>query len=70
MGDSREVEVTVKKSLFPGIRQVLVEAEDGFQYIITPATPGVQADQLQKGQRLHCLVTRRLPRVLSAHILE
>jgi len=43
---------------------------EGRVYGITPETPGVSYDELRPGQRLRCEVTRRLPRVVLAELLE
>jgi len=64
-----EIEVAVF-ALIPEYHQVKVRALDGRQYAITRHTAGVNLDQLREGQRLLCNVTKNLPRVLSAQILE
>lgn len=68
--EAYEVDVTVRVSLFPEVRQVRMCTDDGFEYAITPATPGVEVESLRQGQRLRCLVTPRLARVLRVQVFE
>jgi hypothetical protein len=44
--------------------QAMARAHDGYQFAITRKTPGIDVDALQEGQKLRCVVTRHLPRVL------
>ena len=67
-GGTHEVRTTVY-ALVPEVELVYVRDDDGLQYALTPATSGVELKSLHKGQSVMCTVTRRLPRVLSAHAL-
>ncbi|MCK7500319.1 MAG: hypothetical protein MZW92_66030 [Comamonadaceae bacterium] len=64
------VDVTVFANLFPDWGQVRVATVDGKWYVITPETPGVQAQTLREGQRLRCEVSVRVPKVLFAELLD
>ena len=61
--------VTVETTVFalvPEYRQVKVRAQDGRQYALTEQTEGVKLEQLHEGQRVRCVVTRSMPRVVTA----
>ena len=49
---------------------VLVRTAEGYEYALTPDTPGVSLGELREGRRVECVVTRRLPRVLAAKLLD
>ncbi|MES2229231.1 MAG: hypothetical protein V4540_15905 [Pseudomonadota bacterium] len=49
---------------------VFARTASNYQYVLTPQTSGISLEDLREGQRLSCLVTRRMPRVLAAQILE
>ena len=63
--ETRRVEVTVV-ALIPEYRQVKSSDEEGHSYVLTRRTSGIDLTSLHEGQRLTCIVTRHLPRVLSA----
>ena len=67
-GDSRTIEATVF-AVIPEYHQVLVQSSDGHHYAITANTPGIDWTTLHEGQRVECVVTTVLPRVLAAHVL-
>ena len=56
--------------VIPEFNQTLVRAGDGKQYAIRQGTDGVSWSALRKGQRVRCLVTQALPRVLSVEVLQ
>lgn len=49
---------------------VFVRTDDGHQYALTRQTAGVLLENLREGERVACVVTRRMPRVLTAQVLE
>jgi len=49
---------------------VYAEAANGHRFAITNKTPGVSVSQLLVGDKVDCLVTSRLPRVLNANLIE
>jgi hypothetical protein len=61
----REVQTAVF-AVIPEFHLVKVRAEDGFEYSLTRATPGVDLSTLRPGDQVRCVVSRRLPRVISA----
>lgn len=63
--ETRRVEVVVV-ALIPEYRQVRARDEEGHLYALTSHTSGIDLTSLHEGQKLTCIVTRRLPRVLSA----
>jgi len=67
-GDRKTIEATVF-AVIPEYHQVCVKSSDGYHYAITKQTPGIDWTILREGQRLECIVTTALPRVLAAHIL-
>lgn len=67
-GDQKTIQATVF-AVIPEYHQVLVKSSDGHHYAITGRTPGVDWTTLYEGQRLECVVTTVLPRVLAARIL-
>ena len=67
-GESRTIEATVF-AVIPEFHQVHVQSSDGHHYAITAVTPGVDWTRLFEGQRLECMVTTVLPRVLVARVL-
>ncbi len=54
--------------LIPEFSQVIVETEEGLQFVITRNTPGVNWQALRVGETLVCTVTHTLPRVLAAEL--
>lgn len=62
---TRKVE-TVVVALIPEFHQVQVRDREGHTYALTAKTRGVDLLALHEGQRIVCVVTRKLPRVLSA----
>ena len=64
-GETREVD-TVVIALIPEFHQVQVRDREGHLYALTSKTRGVDLLALHEGQRIVCVVTRKLPRVLSA----
>lgn len=66
-GDDETHEVdTVVFALIPEFQQVKVRDREGHVYALTAKTRGVDLLALHEGQRIVCVVTRKLPRVLSA----
>jgi hypothetical protein len=66
-GDDETHEVdTVVFALIPEFQQVKVRDCEGHVYALTPKTRGVDLLALHEGQRIVCVVTRKLARVLSA----
>lgn len=66
-GDDETHEVdTVVFALIPEFELVKVRDREGHFYALTPMTRGVNLLALYEGQRIVCVVTRKLPRVLSA----
>ena len=63
--ETREVE-TVVVALIPEFHQVQVRDREGHLYALTRMTRGIDLLALHEGQRIVCVVTRKLPRVLSA----
>ena len=63
--ETREVD-TVVIALIPEFHQVQVRDREGHLYALTSKTRGVDLLALHEGQRIVCVVTRKLPRVLSA----
>ena len=61
--------VTVVFACVPEFELVYVRAPDGRQFALTPQTDGISLPTLREGQRVECIVTRRLSRVLSAELL-
>ncbi len=55
--------------VIPGYRQALVHTSDGFEYAITPNTPGVVLADLREGQQLDCELSVPPVRVLRAHLV-
>jgi hypothetical protein len=66
--DVREVDATVV-ALVPEFHQAKIRSGDGHLYAITKMTRGVQLESLREGQHVRCLVTVRLPRVLTAEVI-
>ena len=64
----QQVEAKVS-ALIPEYDQVKVTARNGNEYVLTNHTEGVTLRDLTVGQWLSCVVTRRLPRVLSAELV-
>jgi hypothetical protein len=67
--ETRRVEAIVV-ALIPEYHQVKVRDADGHLYALTRGTPGVDLPALRVGQRINCVVTRSLARVLSAVALD
>lgn len=65
---TKEVELTVI-ALIPEFNQVKLEDAEGRHYSLTDKTRGIQRCELRVGQRLHCTVTIRFPRVLQALVV-
>ncbi len=63
--ETHEVD-TVVFALIPEFQQVKVRDRQGHVYALTAKTPGVDLLALHEGQRIICVVTRKLPRVLNA----
>lgn len=53
----------------PEFELVLVRDAEGNQYALTHRTAGIKLTDLVEGQRIECVVTLRLPRVLSASVI-
>jgi hypothetical protein len=51
----------------PEYRQALVHTAEGFEYAVTPRTPGVDLAELRVGQQLDCELSSPPVRVLRAH---
>ncbi len=49
---------------------VYAEASDSQRFAITPKTPGVSVKELGLGDKVDCLVTTLLPRVMAAHLIK
>lgn len=64
-----EVEAEIV-AVLPEFNQVRVLAKDGTLYAVSRHTKGVNVAELQKGQRLLCIVTQHPARVLHAHLIE
>lgn len=67
-----EAVVRIDATVFASVMEfelVLVRTHDGYQYALTRQTVGVLLEDLREGQRVSCLVTRRMPRVLAATVL-
>ncbi len=64
-GEARRVE-TVVFALIPEFEQVKVRDAEGHVFALTRKTPGIDLRALHEGQRVICMVTRKLPRVLHA----
>ena len=64
-GETRRVEAVVV-ALIPEYHQVKVRDGDGHLYALTRKTQGVDLASLHEGQRVVSMVTRKLPRVLTA----
>ena len=69
MSDTPEVVEAVVIAVIPELQQAKVATKDGYQYLVTIRTPGVNVLELVEGQTLLCNVTQRLPRLLSARVL-
>lgn len=67
--DTHEVDLTVI-ALVPEYRLAITRDACGHQYSVTRRTQGINLDQLNEGTRLQCVVTNRLPRILSGKIIE
>ena len=67
--DVHEVDMTVI-ALVPEYRLAFAQDARKHQYAVTRRTQGVRLDELTEGTRLRCVVTNRLPRVLSATVVE
>lgn len=67
--DIEEVQAEVV-AVIAELGQVKVLTADGRRYSLTRNTPGVDLGQMRVGQRVQCIVSIRLPRVLSAQVLE
>ena len=52
----------------PEFELVYVRTADSLQYVLTKDIAGVHLDELREGQVVECLVSMRLPRVLSAKL--
>lgn len=63
--ETRRVEVVVV-ALIPEYHQASARDEEGHLYALTRHTSGIDLTSLHEGQKLTCIVTRHLPRVLSA----
>jgi hypothetical protein len=63
-GGTRQVDATVI-ALIPEYHQAKIRADDGQTYAINERTPGISFSSLRKGQHLRCVVTLKLPRVLT-----
>ena len=57
-------------ALIPQYHQATVVTDDGNEYSIARHTRGVRLNDLRVGQRVRCTVKVRLPRVLTARVLE
>ena len=62
---TREIE-TVVVAVIPEFQLVQVEDLLGYRYAIHAKTQGIDMSTLREGQRVDCIVTVRLPRVLWA----
>lgn len=67
--ETRRVE-TVVVALIPEYHQVKVRDANGHVYALTRGTLGVDLSALREGQRINCVVTRKLARVLTAVAID
>jgi hypothetical protein len=56
--------------LWPQFNQVWLETREGNQLAITDKTEGVRVNSLREGQWLHLTITKELPRVLHASVID
>lgn len=53
----------------PEFELVYVRTADDIEYVLTPETEGVSVQDLQEGQKVDCVISGGLPRVLSAVVV-
>lgn len=68
-GDETHEVDTVVFALIPEFQQVKVRDREGRFYALTSKTRGVDLLALYEGQRIVCVVTRTLPRVVHAQVV-
>ena len=66
--ETQQVDATVV-AVIPEFHQVKVRDGEGHLYAITSRTSGVGLLSLREGQIVRCVVTLKLPRVLSAEVV-
>lgn len=66
LGEETDIVEATVVACIPGFELVMVRTADEFQYALTPATAGISLQNLREGQRVRCVVTRRLRRVIAA----
>jgi hypothetical protein len=65
---TREVTATVI-AVIPEFHQAALRDDAGWLYALTEKTPRVRLADVREGQRYHCTVTVRLPRIFRATLI-
>lgn len=69
MDETRLINVVVH-AVIPEFEMAYVRDAAGHQYALTRTTAGIDLNDLREGQRLSCLVTVDMPRILHARKLK